>query len=290
MRKWVRKTICASMALALAGCATHSLEELRQTTPRGTPFQNALSQYYLKFAEEKERRYDWYAVSHFADKGLLAAYGNEIGPEEFAGWDIPDNKRSELEKARADLLAVLTPDNREVRPDLSAQAQFYFDCWVNYSDGNWQKERIYDCREGFLDAVYELTPHAKEVLQSRYTVYFQWGQHSITPEAQLVIDEVVAHVEPLTQYEIVLNGHADASGNAKHNLKLSQKRADAVKERLVAGGVKDEQIKTYAFGESDPEVKSQGKEEGNRKVVILLNEQIDVPAAGTAVPAGAGAT
>lgn len=275
MRACVRKTLIATMVIFLGGCTTHSLEELRQTTPKGNPFQNALSQYYLKFAEEKERRYDWFAVMHFADKGLLAAYGNEVGPEELAGWDIPDDKRAELEKARTDLLAVLTEDNMEVRPDLSAQAQFYFDCWVNYSDANWQKERIYDCREGFLDAMYELTPHTKEAQQERYMVYFQWGQASITPTAQQVIDEVVEHVEPLTQYDIVLAGHADASGDAKFNLKLSQKRAEAVKERLIAGGVKEEQVKTVAFGESDPEVKSEGKEESNRKVVITVNEEID---------------
>lgn len=276
MHRVVRKTIIAMMATALVGCTTHSLEELRQTTPKGNPFQNALSQYYLKFAEEKEKRYDWYAVMHFADKGLLAAYGNEVGPEALEAWEIPDEKRSELEKARIDLLAVLTPDNMEVRPDLAAQAQFYFDCWVNYSDSKWQKDRIYDCREGFLDAMYELKPHKMEKQQERYTVYFQWGQSTITEAAQKVIDEVVEAVEPITQYDIVLSGHTDASGSAKYNLMLSQKRADAVKEKLIAGGVKEEQIKTYAFGESDPQVKSdKPKEENNRRVQITVNEEID---------------
>lgn len=267
------KIFAVACALLIGGCTTHSLEELRQTTPKGSPFQNALSQYYLKFAEEKETRYDWYAVMHFADKGLIAAYGNEVGPEDLSGWDLTEDRRAELEKARADLLAVLTPDNIAVRPDLSAQAQFYFDCWVNYSDANWQKERIYDCREGFLDAVYELKPHIKDSRQEKYTVYFAWGQVAITSEAQAVIDEVVQQVEVLSEYELVLNGHSDRSGNAKHNLKLSQKRAAAVKEKLIKGGVKEEHIKVFAFGSSDPIKEKDKKAISNRRVEIMLTEK-----------------
>lgn len=273
MKNMLAKTVLIIAALALAGCTTRSLEELRQTEPKGTAFESALSRYYLRFAEEKEKRYDWYAVSHFADKGLLAAYGNEIGPENLDDWNLPEERREELEKAREQLLVVLTPDNREARPDLSAQAQFNFDCWVNYSYGDWQEERIQECRENFLDAVYELAPHAREPYRERFMVYFQWGQYSITPQAQEVIDEVAQTLDGfVVEYALILNGHADASGSDKYNLELSQKRAVAVKERLVAAGVPEERIKTYAFGESDPAEKTQGKSAKNRRVEINLAE------------------
>jgi OOP family OmpA-OmpF porin len=274
MRAMMARTVWMAAALWLAGCTTYSLEELRQTTPKGSPFQNALSHHYLDFAELKETRYDWYSVQHFADKGLLAAYGNEVGPEDLKDWDVPAEQLPELEKARADLLAVLTPDNIQNKPDLAAQAQFNYDCWVNYAAPNWQQERIDECRDAFMTALAELSAPPEAKLQERYMVYFQWGQVQITPEGQQIIDEVVAALEPEASYDITLNGHTDTTGGETYNLKLAQRRAEAVEKRLVEGGIEPSAIKIFSYGESDLAVKTpDNKQEPlNRRVEIFLGE------------------
>ncbi len=86
---------------AVTGCTTYSLQELRSTTPKGTPFQAALAVKYLRFAEEEAANYDWVDSAYFADKGLVAAYGDNVAPEQLSAWDIPEDKRAELEAARA---------------------------------------------------------------------------------------------------------------------------------------------------------------------------------------------
>jgi outer membrane protein OmpA-like peptidoglycan-associated protein len=60
---------------------------------------------------------------------------------------------------------------------------------------------------------------------------------------------------PLKQYEkanVEIQGHTDNTGNAASNLKLSQKRADAVKAWLVKNGIAAERMTTKGFGQTEP--------------------------------------
>jgi OOP family OmpA-OmpF porin len=88
-------------------------------------------------------------------------------------------------------------------------------------------------------------------------------------------DEVVGKMKEYPQVEVVLvTGHADRIGNDAYNQKLSQRRADAVKEYLVGQGVENRRIETAGKGESEPVVSCddvKGKVSGkNRKLVECL--------------------
>lgn len=69
---------------------------------------------------------------------------------------------------------------------------------------------------------------------------------------------------------LIVTGYTDSLGSEAYNLKLSQRRADAVKKQLSTFGIAPDHIETRAMGESDP-VASNATEEGraaNRRVVI----------------------
>ena len=88
-------------------------------------------------------------------------------------------------------------------------------------------------------------------------------------------DQVVGKMKDYPQVEVVLvTGYADRIGSDAYNEKLSQRRADAVKEYLVAQGVETNRIETAAKGESDPVVSCddvKGKASGkNKKLVECL--------------------
>jgi len=88
-------------------------------------------------------------------------------------------------------------------------------------------------------------------------------------------DEIVGKMKQYPQVEVVLvTGHADRIGSDAYNQKLSQRRADAVKDYLVGQGVEDKRIETAAKGESEPVVSCddvKGKVSGkNRKLVECL--------------------
>ena len=67
-------------------------------------------------------------------------------------------------------------------------------------------------------------------------------------------------------------GHADRSGDAAYNQRLSQRRAEAVAAELVRDGVARGNISVQAFGESRPLVPTADnvREPQNRRVEIVL--------------------
>lgn len=156
MKKIVTSLVVIPILTVLSGCSTYSLEKLRHTTPKGSPFQNALAKLYMNFSDSEEKDYDWQDSWYFADKGLSAAYGKNVAPEDLNSWDIPANELKSLEIARRNLLAVLTPEKIKARPEIAARAQFNFDCWVEQQEENWQIDDIAACRDAFNSAVSEL--------------------------------------------------------------------------------------------------------------------------------------
>lgn len=279
-----RSTLIAGLLLVSA-CTTASLHELRRTTPQGDAFQTALAQEYLAFAESEAKQYDWRSSKIFADKGIKAAYGQSVAPETVEAWDIEQPFIADLVTAREQLMGVLTTENAASQPVVTARAQFFYDCWLEQQEEAWQEDDIASCREGFYRSVKTLigVPEAEPeteaeamVFSSAYIVFFDWDKYVLTAEAQAIVQTAAADLLATREenYEVILNGHADSSGSAEYNLKLSQKRAEAVKAALVARGLVADRIQYYAFGESDPRIATpKGKREpANRRVEIFFNQ------------------
>ena len=71
---------------------------------------------------------------------------------------------------------------------------------------------------------------------------------------------------------INLTGHADRAGSDAYNVRLSQRRAEAVKAELVRLGFNANDISVVAKGEADPLVPTADgvREPKNRRVEILF--------------------
>ena len=91
-----------------------------------------------------------------------------------------------------------------------------------------------------------LTPSGGAIRLSH--LIFSQGQARIQPQSFQELDEVAQMMEDNGKIIIQLEGHTDNMGNAKANLKLSQKRVEAVKRYLVSKGISKGRIKTKAFG------------------------------------------
>jgi len=83
---------------------------------------------------------------------------------------------------------------------------------------------------------------------------FDFDKSFIHSDGKKQLDnEVVGKIKAYPQVEVVLvTGHADRIGSDAYNQKLSQRRADAVKDYLVGQGVEANRIETDAKGESQP--------------------------------------
>ena len=106
----------------------------------------------------------------------------------------------------------------------------------------------------------------------QYLVFFDWNSAVLTTEAQNIVRTAAASAKQTGITRIQLTGHADRSGPDAYNVRLSQRRADAVKAELVKNGVSANEISTIAKGESEPLVPTADgvREPQNRRVQIVF--------------------
>lgn len=89
------------------------------------------------------------------------------------------------------------------------------------------------------------------VMQGR-NVEFDSGNSSISPSSARLLDAVTGTALICEAYTIEIGGHTDARGAESFNQRLSQDRADAVKEYLVSKGVNGDRLRAVGYGESRP--------------------------------------
>lgn len=104
------------------------------------------------------------------------------------------------------------------------------------------------------------------------TILFDVGSAELNYSAGVKIAELAHFLEWRPGYHVILKGHADAVGDDSRNLKLSQRRAEAVRNGLIAQGLDPKRVETLAYGESLPTAdnSSAGGRSLNRRVQVLL--------------------
>jgi OOP family OmpA-OmpF porin len=111
----------------------------------------------------------------------------------------------------------------------------------------------------------------KPAVQSEYLVFFDWDKSNITPAAERVIGDAVTAIGTGSAARIHVVGHTDTSGSPAYNQRLSVRRADAVKQALIARGVSAGSITTEGRGENQLLVQTgpNVREPSNRRAQIL---------------------
>jgi outer membrane protein OmpA-like peptidoglycan-associated protein len=107
------------------------------------------------------------------------------------------------------------------------------------------------------------------------SVLFTTGTARLLPSARERLDEVAAALETEHGAKFTIKGFTDARGTAERNLKLSQARADSVRDYLVSQGVEEERVRAIGMGEDSP-VASNTTPDGranNRRVEIIVGRQ-----------------
>ncbi len=104
-------------------------------------------------------------------------------------------------------------------------------------------------------------------------VYFDTGKATIQERSFPLLDDVAKLIAANPQIGVVgIKGHTDSTGSAAFNQKLSQARADAVKDYLVQKGVDAARLEATGLGEDQPvEPNNTAKgREANRRVEFTL--------------------
>ena len=107
----------------------------------------------------------------------------------------------------------------------------------------------------------------------RVTLYirFDTGKSTIRPESRPVTDEIIHLMQETGSLKLSVEGHTDDVGTEESNLILSENRAAAVVEAIVAGGIDKSRLSKAGYGESKP-IADNSTEEGraqNRRVELV---------------------
>ena len=130
-------------------------------------------------------------------------------------------------------------------------------------------------------------PAAQKVTLAADTL-FDFDKAVLRPEGKAKLDEVAAKIKDIKLEVIIAVGHADRIGSDKYNLKLSEKRAEAVKAYLVGKGMEPNRVYTEGKGEKQSvtgdKCKKMGKDHrSNKKLVACLqpDRRVEIEVIGT---------
>jgi|GEM_PF-1036598 len=103
-------------------------------------------------------------------------------------------------------------------------------------------------------------------------IYFDLNKATIRPESYPVLDELCQLLRETPNAVVEVEGHTDTRGSDEYNLKLSQARADAVKDYFIKKNcISPDRISAVGYGETRPVVfpeKSEADYQLNRRVEI----------------------
>ncbi len=104
-------------------------------------------------------------------------------------------------------------------------------------------------------------------------IQFETGSNRIRSASRSILAEVVSIMNNNPTYNLVIAGHTDSIGSSDSNQRLSQRRADAVRQYLIDRGVAASRLTAVGYGESQPiaDNKYAAGRKQNRRVELSVN-------------------
>jgi outer membrane protein OmpA-like peptidoglycan-associated protein len=127
-----------------------------------------------------------------------------------------------------------------------------------------------DASPGTITKDIPLTPIERG--RTRLLVFFDFDKAELKEESYPDLDRLVDFLRAYPNIRVLIEGHTDDVGTDAYNDRLSQRRADAVKEYLVKQGIEPRRIETKGWGRRRPLVQGTTEEARaqNRRVEVTV--------------------
>jgi outer membrane protein OmpA-like peptidoglycan-associated protein len=115
---------------------------------------------------------------------------------------------------------------------------------------------------------------SKVITAPSFMVFFDWDKSSLTPVALETLQRAADAYKAKGGAQVLATGHTDTSGPDDYNMALSLRRANAVRDQLIADGVAASDISVVGRGEKQLLVPTADgvREAQNRRVEIVLRD------------------
>ncbi len=103
-------------------------------------------------------------------------------------------------------------------------------------------------------------------------VFFAFDSSAVRADQRPTLERQAAWMGRFPQVQVTVEGHADERGTREYNLALGQRRANAARDVLVAGGVAAARINTISYGKDRPAALGSNEESWaqNRRAVTVV--------------------
>ena len=299
LRRWVPGLL--SLAL-LAGCASSDLEQAAkaQLTKAQTAYRQAQSdpnvqayaqlqladaQKAVQAAEQAQNLEDMQQLAYLAEKksqtaSVVGAMRKTEQDTQMMGRETQDillqKRERELKAARADA--------EQARASAEARAR---DAEAKAREAEQARAQAEQARRAAEAEQAKTAALAKELadLKAQQTnrglvltvgdVLFATGRAEVAAGGMRSIDKLAEWLKKNPTRNLLIEGHTDNTGSEDLNMKLSQQRAEAVRDQLVSRGVGADRITTKGYGPKYPVVandSASGRQQNRRVEVVVLNE------------------
>jgi peptidoglycan-associated lipoprotein len=104
-------------------------------------------------------------------------------------------------------------------------------------------------------------------------VFFDFDKYDVRADQRGTVEALAAWLDTNPSVTLSIEGHADERGTREYNLALGERRANAVRDYLVALGTNPARLTTVSFGEERPAVLGSNDSAWaqNRRGVFVVN-------------------
>ncbi len=127
-----------------------------------------------------------------------------------------------------------------------------------------------------FNMVLQTTETARGLIVNMSDVLFDTGRYTLKPGAREKLAKVAGIILGHPGLKIEVEGHTDSIGSDEYNMKLSENRANAVREYLLSQGIKPESITAQGFGKTRPvaDNSTAAGRQRNRRVELVVSGEI----------------
>jgi len=105
------------------------------------------------------------------------------------------------------------------------------------------------------------------------SVTFETNKATLTPQGEHKINEFATVIQNYGKQNVFIEGHTDSTGNTNYNQKLSERRANTVRNALIIKGISPDRLRTKGLGEENPvttNTTSAGRQQNRRVELTIL--------------------
>ncbi len=145
------------------------------------------------------------------------------------------------------------------------------------NDANAVREKL----RAQLNSVLATSETARGLIVNMSDVLFDTGRYTLKPDAQLALAKVAGILAAYPGLKLQVEGYTDSVGSDEYNQKLSENRADAVRNFLITQGVPQDNITSTGYGKANPVADNStaaGRAKNRRVQLVVSGNAIGVAA------------